>query len=719
MPTPVGFERWEPGHPWGDVVFDDGSRTSVSDPDGSIEDDVRQTGARYSANPDLADPVGDAAQQAPLTGAASALPVEAPPQDIPPPPPPPPRPGMTADPATPLPTGALPTGAPPTPAETAPLQASPGELAGLAGQTPPGAPPNTPGTSQSPVADVLAMHGITPPAAATPAAPPMPGAPAEPGAAPTAPAGAAGQPAPAPPPDGMSHAEASIRALAPGLLPTGAEVKSEGPDAENAQEIRDVAGEALLQRGKAINDTVTAGTQNNQDQAQAADQAYYGAWIARNQALGDIGALTKARDESAATLATAKQTPIQPHQDFAGWFVGMSILGALAGGAAEGFSGGRVRNSTLDMLNEIVNRWVDVQKYNKSLLVSSLEQQLGDKNAAIMVARGKFKDALADQADAKSKFARTTEGMRQLGATAATLRAQALDDYNKTQAVVMGKATQSVKFGAPKAGAGPVLDNAVTRELAVNGVTPEKYAAGLEKKIGEGETAPTLDGAVNRVLRIEADWNALHSLAATNGGKLAGKGLINIPHAFVPALARIGIKQGMDAEEVQQLYTGYLVQSAKAMGSRVTDKEIELAGQSLGTSTAGFFRMMRRIHDETNEAVKSTADRAWPGAGQKILAIHRRASAANAGFPLMDADPFEAENAAETGPPERPSAAQAQDRSTDEAYLKSLTPEQRSAELASRAKAQEPTKPASETLGARKPTGLTAEKPLGFSASKF
>lgn len=645
MPTPVGFERWEPGHPWGDVVFDDGSRASVSDPDGSIEQDARQMGARYSANPDLADPMGAAAQQAPLTGAASALPVEAPPQDIPPPPPPPPRPGMTADPATPLPTGA-----PPTPAETAPLQASPAELAGLSGQAPPGAPPNTPGTSQSPVADVLAMHGITPPAAASPAAPGGPGAPPEPGAAPAAPAGAPGQPAPAPPPDGMSHAEASIRALAPGLLPTGAEVKSEGPDAENAQEIRDVAGEALLQRGKAINQTVTAGTQNYQDQAQAADQAYYQAWIARNQALGDIGAATQARDASAAKIATAKQTPIQPHQDFPGWFVAMSVLGGLAGGFANGASGGSVRNSTLDMLNEIVNRWVDVQKYNKGLLVSSLEQHLGDDNAAIMMARGKFKDALADQADAKSKFARTTEGMRQLQATAATLRAQALDDYNKTQAVVMGKATQSVKFGAPKAGAGPVLDNAVTRELAVNGVSPEKYAAGLEKKIGAGETAPTLNGAIDRVLQVESDWNALHSLAATNGGKLSGKGLINIPQALVPTLARIGIKQGMDAEEVHQIYVEYMVKAAKAMGSRVTEKELDIAGQSLGSSTTAFFRMMRRIHDETNESIKSTADLAWPGAGQKILAIHRRASAANAGFPLMDAEPFEAENAEETGP---------------------------------------------------------------------
>lgn len=705
MPTPVGFERWEPGHPWGDVVFDDGSRTSVSDPDGSIEGDVRQSGARYSANPDLADPMGEATQQAPLTGAANALPAEDATANIPPPPPPPPRPGMTADPATPLPTGA-----PPTPAETAPLQASPGELAGLAGQAPPGAPPNTPGTSQNPAADVVALHGITPPAAAAPAAPGAPGAPTEPGAAPTAPPGAAGQPAPQPPPpDGMSHAEASIRALAPDLIPEKAEVKSEGPDAQNAQEIRDVAGEALLQRGKAINETVQAGTLNNQDQAQAADQAYYQAWIARNQALGDAGALTTARDQAAATLATVKQTPVQPHQDFAGWFVGLSILGGLAGGAAEGFSGGKVRNSTLDMLNEIVNRWVDVQKYNKGLLVSSLEQQLGDKNAAIMVARGKFKDALADQADAKARFARSTEGMRQLGATAATLRAQALDDYNKTQAVVMGKATQSVKFGAPKAGAGPVLDNDVTRELAVNGVSPKAYAEGLEKKIGAGENAPTLNGAVDRVLQVEADWHALHSLAATNGGKLSGKGLINIPQALVPTLARIGIKQGMDAEEVHQIYVEYMVKAAKAMGSRVTEKELDIAGQSMGSSTAAFFRMMRRIHDETNESIRSTADLAWPGAGQKILDIHRRASAANKGFPLMDADAFEAENAEETGPPDRPSAQQTQDRSADETYLASLTPEQRAAEVESRK--PKPVVPASQSIG--------AQKKRDFSASKF
>src|SRR5678815_4429259 len=448
----------------------------------------------------------------------------------------------------------------------------------------------------------------------------------------------------------MSHAEASIRALAPELLPKEAELKNEGPDAQNAQEIRDVAGEALLQRGKAINQTVTAGTQNNQDQAQAADQAYFQAWIARNQALGDIGALTTARDDAAAKLATVKQTPIQPHQDFPGWFVALSVLGGLAGGAAEGFSGGKVRNSTLDMLNEIINRWVDVQKYNKGLLVSSLEQQLGDKNAAIMMARGKFKDALADQADAKARFARSTEGMRQLGAAAATLRAQALDDYNKTNAVVMGKATQSLKFGPPKAGAGPKLDNDVTRELATYGVSPKAYADGLEKKTGSGETAPTLNAAIDRVSQIDGDWAALHSLAAANGGKLAGKELITIPQAFVPTLARLGIRQGMDREQVQQIYTEYMVKAAKAMGSRVTEKELEIAGQSLGSTTAGFFRTMKRIRDETNEAVKSTAEMVWPGASQQVLNLHRRATPATTGIPTIDAEPFEAENAPETGP---------------------------------------------------------------------
>lgn len=620
---PIGFERWEPGHPWGDVVYADGSKTSVPDPDGSIEAEARSLGSKLNsmaAQPPLA------GATPPLTGAASVLPApEPPPQappDAPPPPPPPPLPGNGG---SSLGAPTLPTGAPLTAAEKSPLGATPDEIASLGGP-----PAPTPSTSANPAADVLALHGVAPPAANAPGAP----APAAPGAA-------------------RNPAEESIRALAPHLLPNAAAITTEGPDAQSKQAIEDVAGEALLQKGQAINQGTQAKALTFQEHATEANDAYFSAWKQRNQLLGDEAALTAARDKSAAELSRAKQTPIRPHADFPEWFVATSILGSLAGGLAEGFSGGRVRNSTLEMLTEITNNFIETQKVNKGDLVADLERQLGDKNAALTATKGKILESLATQADARARTARTKEGMRELGATAAGLRAQALEEYNKTQALLMGKNSTSIRLAAPAGGPGaPVLDNPTTRKLASLGISPDAWTKGLNGKVQAGDTSPTIAQASTATKQIDADIALVNSLIAANGGTLPTTGVVNVPKALIPAMSRLGWKPGMKAEQANQIVQTYLTQKAKSYGGVITESDRNAAALEFGASTEGFVRGLERLRETNNNGIRTALSQQFPGVGQQALDILLTDSSSYSGIPSVAAVPFEKENVTETGPGE-------------------------------------------------------------------
>lgn len=632
MSTPVGFERWEPGHPWGDVLYADGSRTPVPDPDGSIEAETKKYGAQQNAMPKVAPPPTSTPS---LTGGADALSVAPPPpppaapgiQDIPPPPPPPPRPGTLAMPAT------APLSATERASVTAATTPSPQDLAALGG------PP-------------VAAPGAT--AAAPPGA--APGAPATPAAQALSAAGVAIPAAPAPPAGGAARnpAEESIRALAPGLIASTASVQAQGPDAQSSQNILDTAGESLLLRGKGISEQVAAGAATNQDEAAQANQAYFDAWRARNQALGDEAAATRARDEASSRLTQAQQRPIQPHADFSDFGVAISLLGAAAGGLAEGLSGGRLKNTTLDMLQELTRNWIETQKVNKGALVTDLERVLGDKNAALSLAQSKIKTSLADEADSRKRFARSAAAMRELGATASTLRAQALDDYNKSQALVMGHVATNVGFAAPKpVGPGVVkLDNPTTRELASLGITPDAWDKGLEQAVSAGREAPTIAQTAITTKQIDADVALLDSIRKANGGTLPTKGVVNIPQALVPTLSRVGYQPGMAAEQVTGLLNTYLTQKAKSYGGVITESDRESAGLEFGTSGEGFLRGMQRLRDANNKGITTALEKKFPGVGQQALEILLRRTSASVtpGIAQPAVDPLEVQNVTETGP---------------------------------------------------------------------
>lgn len=662
MSTPIGFERWEPGAPWGDVVYADGTRTSVHDPDGAIEADARQYGARYNAQPKPAPPP---APEPALSGAAS-------------PPLPPSTPTVPSGPP-------LPSGSPLTAAERAPLEPPAQDVAqiqsGLAAQ--PASPAASPSTQQSPAAQALADHGINPGSL------PRQGAPAA---------------APAAGPDPLSPAFQAVQQHAPGLVASGGKVGYEGPDQETRQAVQAASDQALTARGKAITEQTQAKGMGIQTDASQAVQAYYAGWQQQMQAHGQLAAAQAARDEAAAKLNTVKQTPIKDHPDFPEWFTVSSILGSIAGGFAEGFSGGRYKSTTLPMIQQIIGDWRETQKYNRGQLIESLTSQLGDRDAALNAAGARLKEGIAAMAEGQARFARTPAAMAELKATADSLRAQALDDWAKTQTTVMGKTSESLSLAAPKPG---LAGNDVLRRLAALGVDAKAWKEALGSPLQTGQqNPPTLGQAAQAIKRIDADRSLLTSIAAANGGTLPTRGNINIPQALVGALSRLGYKPGMQAEEVGQLLGGYVMQRARSYGGAVTESDAAAAEKETGKSTEGVMRYLDRLRSQNNRAMSTEMARFFPGVEQQVLDIllERSSEGITPGIPEPPTTPFEKQNATEA----EGQAAETKQRAAErEKYLTDLEktdPERARIERENRERMPEqPVKTAEETFGKQKP----------------
>lgn len=611
--TPVGFERWEPGSPWGDVVFADGSRHSVEDPDGTIEAEAKQYGARYNAQPK---PPSDPRSEPPLTGAA----------------------GPPLAPSTPAPP-VMPATQPLTPEERAPLTAAP-ELAeleqGLASM-----PRQMPSAEQSTTARVLAENGIDPGSLK-----------------PKAPAGGAST-------AGVSPALAAVQAHAPSLIPGRAAAGYEGPDTETRGAVQSASDVALGLKNQSIDETIAAKGQGLQDQSAAANAAYFDAFKRQQEQLGANAALTGAKNAAAEKLAKAKETPIADHPDFPDWFVAASIFGSIAGGFNEGFTGGRYKSTTLPMIQELVSGWRETQKYNKGNLISSLETQLGDAGSALTAGEAKLKDALADMAEAQAKTARTVEGSRELQATAKALRAQSIEDWAKTQTTVMGRESQQLQL-APPAPTGTGARNPIEARIRGLGYTPEQYTKGLGGKVREGENSPTIAQAAGATKQIEADIALLSSISAANGGTLPTKGVLNVPQALIPTLSRLGYKPGMAAEQALAIINTYVTQRAKSYGGVITEADRESAIKEMGQSTEGFIGALRRLRETQNNGIRTALSQQFPGAGQEMLNILLDDSASYGGVPEAPSVPFEKQNVEHTSGGSRPMAANPDLRVTPE-----------------------------------------------------
>jgi hypothetical protein len=449
--------------------------------------------------------------------------------------------------------------------------------------------------------------------------------------------------------DPLSPALRAVQQHAPQLVAASGKAGFEGPDQQTRQAVQTSSDQSLMVRNRAITEGEQAKGMGVQADAGAANEAYFAGWQKQMQAHGQMAAAQKARDDAAEKLNTVKQTPIKDHPDFPEWFTVSSILGSIAGGFAEGFSGGRYKSTTLPMIQQIIGDWRETQKYNRSQLVDSLTAQLGDRDAALNAAGARLKEGIADMAEAKARFARTPAAMAELKATADSLRAQSLDDWGKTQTTVMGKASESLALEPPKGGAG--YTNATLDQLRNIGIDEDRWNKGLGEKVG-GAESPTISQAATATKQVNADIALLESIKAQNGGTLPTKGAVKIPDALVPTLAKLGYQPGMQAEQVNGLINTYLTQKAKGYGGTITNGDRESAALEFGASGDGFMRGLARLRDANNAGIRTALAKVFPGREQPALNIllERSSEGATGGVPNPPVAPLEKQNVAPAAP---------------------------------------------------------------------
>jgi hypothetical protein len=455
--VPIGFERWEPGHPWGDVVFSDRTRRPVADPDGAIENEVRGIATTFQQRggaPPAPTPVP--APTPALTGAPSAVEPTLPPEPYQPPP---------AAPASPM-----------LPAPT----------------------PGQPTTSGSPAAAVAAQFGLQPnsrqPAAA---------------AAPAATAPAARQ----------TPAEQVIRNVAPNLMPAAANVTVRGPDPVGAERVRGTSDAALLLRGESIRQAEEGSRENLESAMLAAQQGYARGVNQYFTAKGQEAAEQQAKDIVAGKKAQLAATPLDPKRYVhrSTWATALAIIGGAAGIVAEATSSlsrnpQKYKSTFVRDLLALMDQDLQLQRTERSEQINELEKQLGSREAAINYARSQALGGLAGAVDERQRFARSKEAYNLLGSASNELRAHALDAANRTDAQLLGDASASVQLAQPKpvAGGGRGTLNPETAEeqavLKQNGVDDKTYAAYGKARLetGADATIGSADNALSVIDKVTA-----------------------------------------------------------------------------------------------------------------------------------------------------------------------------------------------------------------------
>ncbi len=538
---PIGFERWEPGHPWGDVIFSDSTRQSVQDPDGSIEQEAKSIATSFGAEggaftassmlppsrpavgPSTQSAIGAAGETPPWVRAAMAESQDA---------------VANAGPVTA--SGSARAAAGGVAGEKQP----PVWIASAMGAQPTGAPP-VPGTSENKAARVFAEQGMSPPQPA----------PQGPMASPTQPR--------------RNPAEAAIAFVAPHLRPTAATVQTSGKDPVAADGVRAVNASALDLRGRSINEWQQAQHDTLTSQMQLERQAY-GEGVARQfGAMGAEATQLRVKQEVAARKAAVAAEPIDPgrYLSTSGMRTALAIIGGVAGALAETtstLSNSREKyKSTFvrDLLN-IVDMDVASQREAKSSTLADLESKLGSAEAAVAYAQATAREALAQRLEAGQRFARTAEAYNTIGSAANEMRAQALSRHAQADALVMGDVSTSLQFSAPNpvAGSGSAPVNAETGEeqalLTANGTDSKRLAA-----YGAARLATGADGTIGVADDAE---KAIAKLTA--GQDVPGTGPID--KLFQPLL------RGPDAAAVQQKLNMVNAQFTRAVsGAAATDAE--------------------------------------------------------------------------------------------------------------------------------------------------
>jgi hypothetical protein len=169
-------------------------------------------------------------------------------------------------------------------------------------------------------------------------------------------------------------------------------------------------------------------------------------------------------DELRADIASTKIDPGQYFSNMSGFSKVLSLFSVALGGFSEGYSGGRLKNVGLQMLDDAIARDVDAQKANLAAKRGKLadaqnvyglaRQKFGDEQAAMDYARARQYEQLANVAKRFQGEARTEE----LANKAAQLGSMFEDRRNILEQSIkqrIAQANELARARAAQAAAGP------------------------------------------------------------------------------------------------------------------------------------------------------------------------------------------------------------------------------------------------------------------------
>jgi hypothetical protein len=344
--------------------------------------------------------------------------------------------------------------------------------------------------------------------------------------------------------------------------------------------------------------------------------------------------------------------PIDPSAAFAGdagWYAFMAAFGDALTNFGAALMGRQGNGDPAGRINQIIDRSVKLQTAQKEEDFRAgkiTADQLEAERERVRLNLTTVGEQLVRTQEARAQNENERLGLDALGKT---FKAQQADAMAKNAMATARQETRQETFAQPKPTGPAVPTNATKEALKLLGVTPEQYTEGMNKKLGVGENAPTVNQSVTALKQMDQDLQLLEAIKAENGGTIPTRGVINLPQSFRGKLAQLGIESGMDAEEANQLITGYVIQKAKSYGGVITESDRENAELEFGKSGEGLIRGIKRMRGATNGNIKQTIDTIFPGVGQDVLNISLRRAGQTDGVPdVKGVEEFEVQSAPHT-----------------------------------------------------------------------
>lgn len=490
------------------------------------------------------------------------------------------------------------------------------------------------------------------------AAPSQPAAMAATAPAPAPPVVAAPAPAPTPtepaaPPQPIPRAEP-----APGLIRAGEnrQVTALTPESQakideaNAQAIEaqkaadDAANEAKTQQVNA--EWLRLTEQEKANLAKVAEEEKR----ARDME-GRISRHTEALDE----ITKREPDPSRAFRDERGFYAFMAAFGDSLRNFGSALAGRGPVTDPGKTITAMIDRDVQLQTEQRALEYRNGLITADQLNAEREAVRAKLATAYKNLAETQLSRARTEQEKLALPAMvkhAEAMRAKAIADAAKATAQ---QETRIEEFGLPKPAGGsarwvPTDDESKALAALLGPKWEESYEKGMNSKVVAGENGATVQQALPMIHEMDQDLITLKAIQEANGGTIPTRGVINIPGPLQGTLARMGYKPGMNAEEANQLITGYVLRKARSYGGAVTAPDYENAEKEFGKSGDGLIRGIQRMRSAVANGTRQALVTHFRGNAQPVLDITMRAYGRTQGVEQPRVEAFEVQGGTDKGP---------------------------------------------------------------------